>query len=114
LRHQLRVARTIRSIDPVAYAGTFVTHPWPLALFAMLSGSATAACVALVALLSRVTLCRCVERRFGLRRQNYLLVPIHDIIAFAVYFTSFFGAKVHWQGADYRVTADGSLIEDKT
>jgi len=114
LRHQLRVARTIRSIDPVAYAGTFVTHPWPLALIATLSGSATAALIAVIALLSRVALCRCVERRFGLRRQNYLLVPVHDIIAFAVYLTGFFGAKVHWQGADYRVAPDGSLIEDKT
>ena len=111
IRHQIRVARTIKSIDPIAYAGTFVTHPWPVALFALLSGNSAAALVVIAALLSRVTLCRCVEWRFGLPRQNYWLIPVQDILAFGVYIASFFGARVHWRGADYRVTADGTLIE---
>jgi len=110
-RHQIRVARTIKSIDPVAYAGTLVTHPWPLALLAMLTGSRAAPLVMIAVLLSRVMLCRCVEWRFDLPRQNYLLIPVHDIVAFAIYIASFFGATVHWQGADYRVAADGTLIE---
>ncbi len=109
--HQLRVARTIRSIDPIAYAGTIVTHPWPLALLSLLSGSPAAVLVTLAVLVSRVTLCRCVEWRFGLPRQNYWLIPVQDVIAFAIYVASFFGATVHWRGADYRVTADGTLIE---
>ena len=111
IRHQIRVGRTIKSIYPLAYAGTIVTHPWPLALLGMLSGSQAAVMVAVAALLARVLLCRSVERRFGLPRQNYWLIPVHDLIAFAVYVTSFFGATVHWRGADYRVTADGTLIE---
>jgi ceramide glucosyltransferase len=111
LLHQIRVARTIRSIDPIAYAGTIVTHPWPLALLSLLSGSPAAVLVTLAVLVSRVTLCRCVEWRFGLPRQNYWLIPLQDVIAFAVYVASFFGATVHWRGADYRVTAGGSLIE---
>jgi ceramide glucosyltransferase len=111
VRHQMRVARTIKNIDPIAYAGTIVTHPWPFALLAMLSGSSTAALVAVTVLLSRVILCRCVEWRFGLARQNYLLIPVHDLIAFAIFVMSFFGATVYWRGADYRVAADGTLIE---
>jgi ceramide glucosyltransferase len=110
-RHQMRVARTIKSIDPIAYAGTIVTHPWPFALLALLWGDPAAIMVAIAVLLARVTLCRCVEWRFGLPRQNYWLIPVHDLIAFAVYVTSFFGATVHWRGADYRVAANGSLIE---
>jgi ceramide glucosyltransferase len=109
--HQMRVARTIKSIDPIAYAGTIVTHPWPLALLSLLSGSPAAVLVTLAVLVSRVSLCRCVEWRFGLPRQNYWLIPLQDVIAFGVYVASFFGATVHWQGADYRVTADGTLIE---
>ncbi len=109
--HQMRVARTIRSIDPIAYAGTIVTHPWPLALISLLSGSPAAVLVTLAVLVSRMMLCRCVEWRFGLPRQNYWLIPLQDVIAFAVYLASFFGATVHWQGADYRITADGTLIE---
>ena len=114
LLQQLRVARTIRSIDPIGYAGTIVTHPWPFALVAMLSGHADAVLVAIAVLLSRVMLCHSVERRFALPRQNYWLIPLHDIMAFAVYVASFLGATVHWRGADYRVTADGTLLEDET
>lgn len=110
--HQIRIARTIRSIDPIGYAGTIITHPWPLALLGMLSGSTAATLVAVAALASRVALCRCVERRFGLPREKYWLIPLQDIIAFAVYVASFFGATVHWRGADYRVAADGTLIEE--
>jgi ceramide glucosyltransferase len=112
LRHQIRVARTIKSIDPIGYAGSIITHPWPLALLGMLSGSTAAALVAVAALASRVAVCRCVERRFGLPRANPWLIPLQDMIAFFVYVASFFGATVHWRGADYRVAADGTLIEE--
>jgi ceramide glucosyltransferase len=112
MRHQIRIARTIKSIDPIGYAGTIITHPWPLALIGMLSGSTAAALVAVAALASRVALCRCVERRFGLKRESYWLIPLQDVIAFAVYVASYFGATVHWRGADYRVSADGTLIEE--
>ena len=111
LQHQTRVARTIKSIDPIAYAGTIITHPWPLALLAMMLGSPSAAGVVVAALLARVMLCLCIEWRFDLPRQDYWLIPLQDVIAFAIYVTSFFGATVHWRGADYRVTAEGTLIE---
>jgi ceramide glucosyltransferase len=112
MRHQIRVARTIKSIDPIGYAGTILTHPWPLALIGMLSGSTAAALLAIAALASRITLCRCVERRFGLARESFSLIALQDLIAFAVYVASFFGATVYWRGAAYRVAADGTLTED--
>jgi ceramide glucosyltransferase len=113
MRHEIRVARTIRSIDPIGYAGTILTHPLPLALVGMLSGGTTAVLLMLAAVASRVTLCRCVERRFGLPRQNYWLIPLQDVLVFGVYVASFFGATVHWQGADFRVAADGTLIGEQ-
>jgi ceramide glucosyltransferase len=112
MRHQIRVARTIKSIDPIGYAGTILTHPWPLALIGMLSGSTAAVLLAVAALASRITLCRCVERRFGLARESFSLIALQDVIAFAVYVASFFGATVYWRGAAYRVAADGTLTED--
>jgi ceramide glucosyltransferase len=114
LLHQIRVARTIRSIDPVGHAGSVLTHAWPLALLATLSGGTAAALLAIAVLGARVMLCRCVEWRFGLPRQDYWLIPVLDVVAFAAYVASFFGATVHWQGFDYRVAANGSLIEDNT
>ena len=113
MRHQIRVARTIRSIDPIGYAGTILTHPLPLALLGMLSGGITATLLTVAVLASRVTLCRCVERRFGLPRQSYWLIPLQDVLVFGVYVASFFGATVHWQGVDFRVAGDGTLIEEQ-
>ena len=112
VRHQIRVARTIKSIDPIGYGGSIITHPWPLALLGMLSGSSAAALVAVAALASRIAVCRCVERRFGLPRVSLWLIPVHDVIAFGVYVASFFGTTVHWRGADYRVATDGTLVEE--
>ncbi len=112
LRHQIRVARTIKSIDPIGYAGSIITHPFPLALIGMLSGTTAAALVAVAALASRVAVSRCVERRFGLPRENPWLIPLQDFIAFAAYVASFFGTTVHWRGADFRVANDGTLIEE--
>lgn len=112
VRHQLRVARTIKNIDPVGYAGSIITHPLPLALLGMLSGGAGAILVAVAALASRLALCRCVERRFGLPRESFWLIPLQDLIAFGVYVASFFGATVYWREAEYRVGSDGTLIEE--
>lgn len=112
LRHQIRVARTIKSIDPIGYAGSIITHPWPLALIGLLSGSAAAALVAVAALAARIAVSRCVERRFALPRESLWLIPLQDFIAFAVYVASYFGATVHWRGADYRVAGDGTLVEE--
>jgi ceramide glucosyltransferase len=110
LRQQIRVARTIKSIYPLAYACTVITHPWPLALIGLLLGSSAGILVVAAALLSRLMLCACIEWRFELR-QNYWLLPLQDIMAFAIFVTSFFGATVHWRGADFRVLADGTLLK---
>ena len=111
VRQQIRVARTIKSIYPIAYACTVITHPWPLALLGLALGSPPAALVVVAALLARVMLCGCIEWRFDLPRQNYWLLPLQDIIAFGIFVTSFFGATVHWRGADFRVMADGTLLK---
>src|ERR1700680_2806015 len=70
--HELRWARTIRSIDPVGYFGSVITHPFPLALLAaVLGGGRGAGGLAALAVLCRIILLRCVERRFSLERQGY-------------------------------------------
>jgi ceramide glucosyltransferase len=108
--HELRWARTIRSIDPVGYLGSIITHPFPLALLAALTGSGGAVALAGVAVLCRVTLLKCIERRFSLERQAYWLVPIRDLISFAIFVWSFFGTNVSWNGQTYRVSSQRTLV----
>ena len=113
--HELRWARTIRSIDPLGFAGSVVGHPLPFAIAAMLSGSyETAALVTLVAtLLCRALLQRAVERTMGQTTPRWLLGPLRDVLSFVVFCASFATDVVVWRGRRYRVRADGTMEELK-
>jgi ceramide glucosyltransferase len=109
--HELRWARTTRSIDPVGYFGSVITHPFPLALLAALLGAGKGAiALAAIAVLCRVILLKCVERRFSLERQAYWLVPLRDLVSFVIFLWSFFGSSVDWNGETYQVTSQGTLV----
>jgi ceramide glucosyltransferase len=107
-RHELRWARTIRSIAPFGHAGSITMHPLPFALLALLlapwSGllvSATA--MTLAAVVCRAALLRQVALTFGLPPQPYWLLPVRDLISFAVFAASFLGRSVSWKGQRYRL-----------
>jgi ceramide glucosyltransferase len=112
--HELRWARTIRSIDPLQYVGLVITHPLPWALVAALFGaSAAGLATAVMAIACRTFLCTRVERAFGLMPHPYWLVPLHDLLSFAVFLTSFVSRAVTWKGQAYRVAANGTLVSDR-
>ena len=95
---QLRAARTIRTIKPLSYFGTVVTHPLPLALLDALLNSPSGFLLAATAVSCRMLLYFSVERAVGLARQPYALIPVQDLVAFAVFVGSFFGRTVIWRG----------------
>ena len=113
-RHELRWNRTIRNVDPAGYAGSVVTHAFPLALIgALLPGAGSAAlAVAALALACRIVLCVRLERAFGLEPHPYWLLPIRDILSFTNFSWAFVSGAVTWKGHDYRVVADGTLIPE--
>jgi ceramide glucosyltransferase len=115
--HELRWARTIRSLNPAGYAGSGVAHVLPLALIASVTGLATggvglAAAVGLCAASfgCRLALLRQVERAFNLAPQSCWLVPLRDAFAFAIFVSSFFGQSARWKGRRYRFVAGGTLV----
>lgn len=114
MAHELRAARTIKNIDPIGYLGSIVAHPLPLALIGVLLGSDDALVLAAIALACRTVLCLCVEHAFGLGRQPYWLIPVRDLISFAVFVASYFGSTVTWRGFSYDVDADGRMLPDRT
>ncbi len=111
LSRQLRVARTIKVIDPMGYAGTAIAHPFALASLGALLGASGAGALMAGALACRIVLCLAVQRTFGLPPQPYWLIPLHDLAAFGVYVTSFAGSTVTWQGYKYRVANDGTMVQ---
>ena len=114
LSHQLRVARTIRGINPAGHLGALITHPLPLALTSACLApprlAPAAAALAVAALVLRAVLIRDVARRFGSAPRRDWLLPVCDLLLFAVHLASFFGSEVIWRGHRYLSRADGSFV----
>jgi ceramide glucosyltransferase len=113
VRHELRWARTIRSVDPLGYAGLLITHAAPLALlgllFSLIGGVTPAAIIVAVALACRFVLQSEVDRAFRLRGNSFWLGPLRDILSFAIFLASFFGRDIEWRGRRYGLRADKTL-----
>jgi ceramide glucosyltransferase len=110
--HELRWARTVRAVDPVGFAGTIITHPLALALIGALF-TTKALWLAAAALACELLLCLAVERRFRLQPHAYWMIPLRDLLSFAVYVASFAGRTVHWRDQDYQVAPRGGLRTEK-
>ena len=112
-RHELRWARTIRSVDPWGYQGSLITHPLAWALVALASGApALGAIAAALAIACRMVLLFVVTRNFGLAAPPYWLAPPRDLLSFAVFVWSFFGRDLTWRGRRYHIGTDGALSAD--
>lgn len=112
-RHELRWNRTIRVLRPFEHIGTIVTYPFPLALAALALLGTGFYCVAAVfaALGARFVLKLSVERAFKTHAGPLWLLPIRDIISFAVFLLSFFGQQVAWRGARFQVGPSGAMSQ---
>jgi ceramide glucosyltransferase len=116
-QREVRWARTIRSIDPVGYAGLLVTHAFPWALIAALAsltpehlGQAVTIGIGIASLGCRLVLLRRVESAFGLPPQPYWLVPVRDLLSFAVFACGLFSQSASWKGRQYRFATGGTLV----
>lgn len=112
VRHELRWARTVRSVQPLGYTFSFLTNTIPLALILVLvSGFAPASWAVLaLALILRVTLHNVVRTSLQIRGLAMpWLVPVRDILGFVVWGGSFFGRDVHWRKQRFLLEADGQL-----
>src|SRR5262249_46531574 len=112
-RHELRWASTIRTIDPIGYAMWGTTHALPLALVALcLGGGLHALALATAAIACRALVVRAVERGYGLQPHPYWLIPVRDLLSFAVFLAGLASQRVYWRGRQYRVMAEGDLVAE--
>jgi len=112
MQNQLRAARTIRMIKPFEYAASIVAHPMAFAIPAAMLDPTHGLPLLLLALAARLALCVSVESRFSLSRQTYWLLPVCDLFFLGVYALSFFGGRIVWRGARYRLRSDGTLFQE--
>jgi ceramide glucosyltransferase len=113
-RHELRWARTIRLVAPSGFLGSAITYPVPFALLATALGALPLAAPALLALalLSRLVTGWRIDRALGVKRSTWWLLPLRDLLSFAVFIASFFGRRVAWRGGKFRIGRSGQLIID--
>ena len=112
-RHQLRWARTIRSIDLPGYLGSLVSHPLPFALAGAALGSGTCLGLAVLAMSLRIGLSKVVARSFEAPGQPVWLLPVTDLLSFGVFVWSFCGSHVTWKRASFTVLGDGTLVHSR-
>jgi ceramide glucosyltransferase len=113
-RHELRWALTIRTVEPLGYLGWGVTHAFPLALIAWAVGGGEAAIgLGFAALACRAVLIFATERGYGLPRHPYWLIPVRDLLSFAVFVSGFVARDVSWRGHHYELVSEGILKSDR-
>ena len=111
LAHELRWARTIRLLNTSGYWGSIITHAFPLALLgAVLSGFHSYA-LALVAttLVARLAVKWRMDWVLGTSAGPAWLLPLRDLLSFAIFLGSLFGGNVRWRGTRFLVAPDGVL-----
>lgn len=115
LKQELRWLRTVRQVEPLGHAGSLITHPLPYATAALaLEPGLFAGAAFGLAWGARAGICLVAERAFGLKRHSYWLVPMRDLLSFALFAASFFGRAVSWRGHDYDVARSGALLPKMT
>lgn len=112
-RHEQRWRRTIRSLDPAGNAGSVVTFGFAFALMsALLLGFAPAGlCALAVTLGARLILKHTIDRAFGTDAGPAWLLPLRDLLSFAVFVNALFGETVHWRGARFGIAPTGAMSQ---
>jgi ceramide glucosyltransferase len=110
-RHELRWARTVRGIAPIGFAGSAATHPLAIALLAaIIAGFGSIAGILLAATcVLRWAAAGALARALGLPVRRLWLLPLRDVLSFAVFVASFFGRRVSWRDQNLHVEPNGRM-----
>jgi ceramide glucosyltransferase len=110
-RHELRWARTVRAMAPFGFAGSIITHTIILAvLAAAAAGFSAATCWLVVAsCVLRWISAGVIARSLDLPTGGFWLLPLRDVLSFAVFLGSFCGRSVLWRDQLFRVGPGGRM-----
>ena len=105
-RHELRWARTIRSLSPLAFAASALQYPlaWTLLVLSASAGWAVLLLLTAAAWMVRGGVARRIDRSLGLVAQGRAapvplwLLPLRDLMLMAVLLASYAGNQVEWRG----------------
>jgi ceramide glucosyltransferase len=112
-RHELRWTRTIRTVNPVGHVGSLITHGFVFALMsaALLDFNMVSLVILAATLAARLVLKSRIDGLFGTYAGPYWLLPLRDLLSFAVFVASLFGETVHWRGTHFAVEPSGAMSQ---
>jgi len=112
--HELRWARTIRTIAPGGFAGSVLTHAVVLsAMTAAATGFSLTACLFLmISMVLRFASARVIAGALGFSAAKLWLLPLRDALSFAIFVASFFGRRVSWRDQLFQVAPSGRMSVD--
>ncbi len=115
LRHELRWARTTRTLAPVAFAASIVQFPlvWSLAALLLAGGAAWAWVLLVVCWVIRAAAARGIDAALGHAAPLWLL-PLREALSVCVLLAAYAGDEVHWRGEVLRVAAPRSSLEGES
>jgi len=112
-RHERRWRHTTHRIDPAGNLGSIVTFGFAFAvLSALCLGFTTVSLFVLAANLSaRLYLKRRIDTFFSTYAGPFWLMPLRDLLSFAVFVNALFGETVHWRGARFEIAPSGAMTQ---
>lgn len=116
--HQLRWARTYRTVRPVSIATILMHGPfWALVLLAAARGKAPAIAAFVLVIAARLAMSAMIVGRV-LKIPELLtdlwMVPIKDLVMTGVWFASLLSNKVVWAGRKFQLMRGGAMREVKS
>jgi ceramide glucosyltransferase len=116
--HQLRWARTYRTVRPISIATILMHGPfWALVLLLTSGFSAAAFATLVLVLAARLAMSAAIVGSVIKMPEMFSqlwLVPIKDLIMTGVWFTSLLSNKVMWAGRKFKVIRGGAMHEVKS
>lgn len=111
--HELRWARTMRTVRPFGYAFSFLTDALPLSILVGLATGLHQGGLLLIGLAFLLRLLMHFVVRASLGSDDFVrpwLVPVRDLLTFAIRAASFVGRRVEWRAQTFSVQADGQMV----
>jgi ceramide glucosyltransferase len=112
LAHEMRWARTIRTMAPIGSIVGLIQYPVSFAVLALLASGLQMAYVELLAgaCAARILSAWAINKRLGLINLPFWLMPIRDITSFGIVLASYFSRRVQWRGHSMVVETDGTVM----
>jgi ceramide glucosyltransferase len=116
IMHELRWARTLRRVEPLGYAFTFLTDTFVISLIATLSVYIKTSSfmwallpVVLASIARTILHYRTKQITGSTSAGSILLIPIRDILSFSIRVVSFLGNSIQWRNNSFNVDQAGLI-----